>query len=272
MIDPDRRIAADWLALRRAADAEARRPAKGFVDRLARLAPASAVDVGAGTGANHDYLAQRLPDALWVLLDHDTDLLATSDTFVTRVVGGVESLASIVAVARPPILVTCSALLDLLTTDELDLLAEALARPGVVGLFALTVDGTFVADPPHPADEALSAAFNAHQRRAGRPGPDAAAHLARACRERGLAVQSVATPWALGASHRPLLDRLLRERAAAASEQHPGQAAAFARWLTARERQLAAGTLRVRVGHTDLLVLPSGEGSQDELGAGRPVD
>ena len=34
------------------------------------------VDVGAGTGANRDYLAPRLPLAQeWVVVDHDADLL-----------------------------------------------------------------------------------------------------------------------------------------------------------------------------------------------------
>lgn len=257
MIDPDRRIAADWLALRRRADTAARDRARHLVDRVAALRPATAVDVGAGTGANHAYLAPLLPATDWLLLDHDADLLGAAPPGAARVVGGVEALGALVAAAATPVLVTCSALLDLLDADQLAGLADVLARPGVVGLFALTVDGRFTLDPPHPVDHDLVTAFNAHQRRDARPGPDAAAHLAGLCRERGLTVEASDTPWVLEASDGALLVRLLRERAVAASEADPGRRADFAAWLAARERYATDGVLRVEVGHVDLLVRPA---------------
>lgn len=254
MIEPDRRIAADWLALRRRADLGARHLARRLVDEVLDLGPVTAVDFGAGTGANHAYLAPLMPGTTWILLDHDSALLADASPYVTRVVGGVELLPSIVASARMPLLLTAAAVLDLLDAAQLAAFAEALARPGVVGLFALTVDGMITLDPPHSQDAAVADAFNAHQRREGLAGPDAAAHLAQLCRDKGLPVEEMATPWRLGPSDRPLVERLLRERVAAASEQEPTKAADFAGWLRARERQLAAGTLRVEIGHVDLLV------------------
>lgn len=254
MIDPDRRIAADWLALRRRADSAARHHARDLVEQVVDAGPRTAIDLGAGTGANHDHLSPLMPGTTWVLLDHDAALLEDATPWVTRVVGGVELLPSMVGAAAPPLLITCSALLDLLDATQLTTIVDALSRRGVIGLFSLTVDGSVRFDPPHPTDAALTDAFNAHQRRSGRPGPGAAAFLADACRERGLHVEEAATPWRLDRSDAPLVQRLLRERVAAASEQERGQASAFKKWLTEREKQLAAGALEVEVGHVDVLV------------------
>lgn len=254
MIDPNRRIAADWLALRRRADLAARYHARDLVEQIIDIEPRTAVDLGAGTGANHDHLSPVMPGTTWILVDHDAALLDDASPWVTRVVGGLELLPSMVAAATPPLLLTCAALLDLLDAAQLGALAEALGRRGVVGLFSLSVDGTASFDPPHPTDAALTAAFNDHQRRDGLMGPDAAAHLAGQCRSKGLVVDEAATPWRLDASDGPLLERLLRERVAAASEAKPELAREFAAWLRARERQIAAGSLTVEIGHIDLLV------------------
>ena len=59
---PERPIAADWLALRRAADSAARDRAGGLVRRLNDHlgGTVTVFDIGAGTGANRAYLAPRL--------------------------------------------------------------------------------------------------------------------------------------------------------------------------------------------------------------------
>lgn len=254
MTDPERRIAADWRALRRRADLAARHLARRFDDEVVALDPATAVDFGAGSGANHAHLAPLLPGTTWVLLDRDADLLNDASPWVTRVVGGVELLPSLVASAPKPLLLTAAAVLDGLDAAQLAAFADALARPGVVGLFSLTGDGTTRFDPPHSADELVGAAFNAHQCRGGVLGSSAADHLATLCEQRGLRVERTATPWRLGPSDGPMVERLLRERAATATEQEPARAAEFGRWLTARLRQVASGTLAVEIGHVDLLV------------------
>ena len=76
---PPVRAAADWLALRAAADASAR--AEGAAHLLATLVQhlqgrgvgsLEVVDVGAVTGANARYLRPRLPfRQRWVVVDHD---------------------------------------------------------------------------------------------------------------------------------------------------------------------------------------------------------
>ncbi len=259
MTRPERPIAADWLALRRAADAAARDRALDLVAEWVAAAPEAdpltIVDVGAGTGANSAYLESRLPRAArWVLLDHDSDLLAASVAVDTeRVVGGIGELDGLIR-AHHPQLLTCSALLDLLTAAELDELANVLVTHRVAALFSLTVDGTVQLDPPEPQDAALTAAFNAHQARAGRPGSDAAGYLADRCARLGLRVRTADTPWLLDSTAAPLINRLLTERIDAVVEARPELASAAAEWLAARLALLDDGELRVRVGHLDLLI------------------
>ena len=81
-------------------------------------------------------------------------------------------------------LVTASALLDLLTADEVDALAGACVEAGCPALFTLSVAGRVEFDPAESLDAEFEAAFNGHQRRVvgGRRllGPDAVAVTAAA--------------------------------------------------------------------------------------------
>lgn len=257
---PKRPIAADWLALRRAADSTARDRAGLLLRELNHRLQSSVTvfDVGAGTGANRAYLAPRLGvPSRWVLLDHDAELLRdTGNAEAKRVLGGIGELAGLVVAAAGPRLVSCSALLDLLTAAELDELAAVLDRLAVPGLFSLSVDGSVLLTPRHPDDDAIAAAFNRHQARDGRPGPAAAGYLAGVLSERGVIVRQAETPWLLGAGSEPLILRLLTERGHAAVEEQPALAAVVERWLTQRTADLRAASLSVRVGHVDLLALP----------------
>lgn len=257
MSRPTRPIAADWLALRVAADTAARDRATGLVADWVAATDAvepALVDIGAGTGANRAYLAPRLGrPAHWVLLDHDAELLAAPQHGrAQRVVGGIDALDALIAAGAD--LVTCSALLDLLTAAELDELAEVLARHRTPALFSLTVDGTSRLDPAHPDDGVVASAFNAHQARDGRPGPNAVDHLTARCAAAGLSVRRADTPWLLDAGSAPLVARFMTERSAAAVEARPELSEVAAGWLTARLASLDAGDLRVRIGHVDLLI------------------
>lgn len=268
-----RPVPADWLALRRRADHRAREDARDLLRLLTdhlRARPAGdlvVVDVGAGTGSNQAWLAPRLPGRQrWVLVDHDADLLgsegaAGADDRVTthREVATVDDLPSLVP-QHGEVVLTCAALLDLLSTEELETLADVVAptdRPGIAALFSLSVTGMVTLTPAHPADAAVTAAFDAHQRREGRPGPDGAAAMTRALRRRGAQVETRATDWDLGAEDGPLLGRYLDDRASVAVEHDADLADLVREWRDEREHQLRAGTLSARVGHLDLLSLPS---------------
>lgn len=267
---PERPASADWLAERRTADTAARDLAASLLPELTRLGdqggPVEAFDLGAGTGANRAYLEPRLPFATrWTLLDHDPLLLQhPRHGDGRRVLGGVERIADLLDDSPSPgagRLITCSALLDLLDADQLDLLARTVVDGDAAGLFALSVTGTVTLTPPNPADRLVQEAFDAHQRRAGRCGPDAPTHLRSALGARGRSAVLVQTPWRLTArEHTGLLERYLSERAEVAVEHDPSLAAPAHRWLDSRLTQVQAGSLDVEVGHVDLLTVPGARG------------
>src|SRR5687768_9445618 len=171
------RVSPEWLLLREPADAAAR--SAELAERLGRHLPAVGRlvihDLGGGSGAMGRWLSPRLPGPQhWVVHDRDPDLLElaapsfeTRRSDITRLTPGDLAGAS---------LVTASALLDLLTRDELDRMLAACA--GLPMLLALTVVGRVSLTPADPLDPLVASAFNDHQRRDGRLGPDAVAAVA----------------------------------------------------------------------------------------------
>lgn len=261
------RAAADWLGLRRAADERARD--EGAAHLLSRLGDhlgeggvglLEVVDVGAGTGANGSYLRPRLPCAQrWVVVDQDPEHLRHPDHGdAERLRAGVHELPALLE-QRPRLgdarLLTCAALLDVLDRRELGSLADAVELSAAAALLALSVDGRVRMSPEHEADADVAAAFDAHQRRGDRPGPDAARVLAGLLRERGLDVTAATTWWRLGPARRGLLERWLAERVEAVLDEDPGSVARVRDWHALRREQLASGGLRALIAHVDLLVL-----------------
>ncbi|MBR8743972.1 class I SAM-dependent methyltransferase [Nocardiopsis sp. MG754419] len=265
----------DWLALREEADAEAR--ATAALDPLrAHLAergtgpgthPLRVVDLGCGTGSQGRWLAPRLPGAqTWVLYDIDPGLLSTAGARMpTRSADGapvrsrmcLRDLGSITGRDLLDVdLVTGSALLDVLTRDALESVADAVTGAGCAALFTLSVTGRVELFPSDPADPPLTTAFNAHQRRGGRLGPDAVGVAEEMFRERGHRTLTFTSPWRLGHDRAPLGLAWLRGWVGAAREQEP--AAAPHGYLERRLGACGRGELGVIVHHTDLLVLPEG--------------
>lgn len=274
-----RPVPADWLALRRDADHRARDTAGDLVELLAAHLRRSGVeddpagvriiDVGAGTGSNQAWLADRLPlRQSWTLVDHDASLVGAADesaldhvVSTTRQVAGIDGLAPLVP-RDAPVVVTCAALLDLLAPPDIEALAAVIAPtdgPGAAALLSLSVTGQVEIAPADPDDAAIADAFDAHQRREDILGPDAAEAMAEVLRRRGAHVRARATDWVLGAGDEALLRRYLSDRAAVAVEHDERLRLRAGAWLQRRERQLDAGMLRVTVGHTDLLSLPAPE-------------
>lgn len=261
--------APDWLDLREGADATAR--AAELLDLLLpSLRGGTPVirDLGCGTGSMGRWLAGRLPGpAHWILHDRDPVLLARAIAEPPRGGGSVMAAPGDItelhaANLAGTSLVTASALLDLLTADEVARLAEACARAGVPALLALSVVGNVVFSPGDPLDAELAAAFDDHQRRTvdGRRllGPDAVRVTAAAFERLGVAVHRRPSPWRLGPDQAGLAARWLRGWVAAAVEQRPELADRADAYLRRRLEDCAAGRLRVVVGHADLLALPAG--------------
>lgn len=259
-----------WLALRGPADHRARGAradslAHEFGRWLRRTrpgAPARLVDVGAGTGAGAAWLHARIPlEQRWRLLDLDPDLLALAEPvregWAQPVVADLTSLGGLL-VEDPADGVTCQALLDVLTGPAIRAVVEPAVASRAALLAALTVTGRVSVIPEHPADALVTRAFNAHQRRDGRLGPDAGAFAADRLREHGYAVRTAATPWCLDGRDRALTDAWLCGRAEAALEQQPDERDRIGEWLAERRSTARRGLLTAVVDHVDVLGIPTG--------------
>lgn len=252
------RVSPEWLDLREPADAAAR--SADLAERLAlHLPPGRLVihDLGGGSGAMGRWLAPRLPRPQhWVVHDRDTDLLELAVADAPASVTVEASVSDITRLAPEDLagasLIVASALLDILTADELT--AMLAACPGCPMLLALTVVGRVALTPADPLDARMAAAFNAHQRRGGLLGPDAVAVAVDELRDAQCIIRP--SPWRLDAAHADLAAEWLEGWVAAACEQEPALAAEAGAYRDQRMAQAAAGELAVIVDHGDLLVLP----------------
>jgi hypothetical protein len=269
------RVSRGWLALREPADAAARAP--DLVERLRRQLPATGRrvihDLGCGTGAMGRWLAPLLPGPQqWVLHDRDADLLALAADPPGPAADGavvtVECKQSDITRLRPDdlagaTLVTASALLDLLTEDELAGLVTVCVGAGCPILLTLSVVGHVEVTPADPLDCRVAAAFDAHQRRTterGRLlGPDAVAFAVEEFGRRGAEVLVRPSPWRLGALQADLAAEWFTGWVGAACEQRVELAAETDVYTRRRLAQATAGQLAVTVDHADLLVLPLGQ-------------
>lgn len=267
------RVSPRWLALREPADAEARAP--DLVEQLERALPPGGCraihDIGCGTGSMGRWLAPLLPGPQhWVLHDRDADLLAlavadaprpAADGAPVTVEARRTDIARIEARDLAGVsLITASALLDLLTAEEVDRLAGLCAEAGCPALLTLSVVGQVEITPADPLDRRVAAAFDAHQRRPtarGRLlGPDAVDLAADAFRRGGAEVLTRPSPWRLGPAHADLAAQWLTGWVGAACEQEPELAGECELYARRRLKQARAGQLAITVGHADLLALP----------------
>ena len=177
------------------------------------------------------WLAPRLDGAQhWILHDRDPYLLhfaavaspraAADGSRVTRrdPRGDVARLTSDALSGAS--LVTASALLDVLTHEEIDALAAACAGAGCPALLTLSVAGRVELTPADPMDAEIADAFNTTS--AGRhcSAPTRSPPPARRSTERGATVQVHPSPWRLG----PARPRSPRSGCAAGSARRSNSA------------------------------------------------
>ncbi|WP_433359761.1 class I SAM-dependent methyltransferase [Actinoplanes sp. CA-142083] len=245
-----------WLGLREPADAAAR--SKELVALLP--GPIRTIrDLGCGTGSLGRWLAPQLDGPQhWIMADRDPALLEHAAANMPFPAVTVETaLSDVTALTAGDLtgtdLVTCSALLDLLTAEEVQDLADVLAASRTPALFTLSVAGEATLDPPLPEDATIEDAFNAHQRRvvAGRRllGPDAPAAAKDAFEKAGATVVTRPSPWRLGDQNRALTAEWLRGWVGAAAEQRPDLR--FDTYLDTRLANVPNAT----IGHVDLLAI-----------------
>ena len=273
MIAEPIRVSTEWLDLREPADAAAR--SRELIERLLRHLPATGPrvihDLACGTGSLGRWLAPILPGPQrWVLHDRDADLLRVAAAELPGPAADgasvvVETRRSDVTQLRPDDLadatfITASALLDLLTPDELAGLIDVCAEAGCPVLLSLSVTGRVDLAPADPLDSRVAAAFDAHQRRItarGRLlGPDAVATAVEGFGRLGTEVLIRLTPWRLGAAEADLAAEWFTGWIRAACEQSADLASATGPYARRRLAEAQAGELSVTVGHADLLVLP----------------
>jgi hypothetical protein len=266
LVDPD------WLAARVAADDAARATtvttllpelSTYLIEAAGPGGTVQIIDLGAGTGANQRWLAPRLPiRQRWLHLDHNPVISRSLPLPAATVIvdEGVEALGELLTRASGDRqLVTCSALLDVLTTEQIQAVCRAVIDNRVPAFFSLTVTGGLRLSPADAHDQLLLAAFNDHQRRAGRAGPEATTLTVNLLRAAEFAVTTQETPWRLTAeSGHAFIDQMLEERLAAAVAQDPALTRTATAWLELRRAQLAAGLLRLELDHCDILGLPGG--------------
>jgi hypothetical protein len=284
MTDPEIRVSREWLALREPADAAAR--ACELVEHLRGKLPATESrvihDLGCGTGALGRWLAPLLPGPQhWVLHDRDAELLevAASAPPGPDADGGAVTLevrqSDITRLSSDDLadasLITASALLDMLTREELFALITGCTRAGCLILLTLSVVGRVDLTPADPLDRRFGSAFNAHQRRRTARGhllgPDAVSVAVEQFGRLGAGVLVRPSPWRLGPSEAELATEWFTGWVGAACEQEVELASEAGPYSRRRLEQAAAGALRVTVDHADLLVLPGRQRDVERVGA-----
>ncbi len=260
----------DWLALREPADHRARDA--GLLARLSEWAVArdsvTVLDLGCGTGSNARAMIPHLGNTQhWRLVDYDPALLAiarenlaeasahklhamTVKSEEADLSGGIGPL-----LAGGCDLVTASALFDLMSREWLDGMVAELATRRLPFYTVLIYDGVMTWDPPHPADDAIGRAFNAHQQSdkgfGPAAGPDAGPHLAAKLQAAGFDVMTGPSHWRLGPDDRRLLVNNAIGVANAVRETGQIAEAELTEWADLRRQ---GGSCII--GHIDILALP----------------
>lgn len=292
----------EWLAQREPFDRTARASAAAAFDWKALAtqlrgegshdATVTVLDLGCGTGANLREIAPRLGARQhWRLVDHDAALLAAVPETLTRwaeaqgwqvrphgellrIEGG--TLCLDVACVQADLaagfdavpfdgaqLVSCSALLDLVSQPWLEALVARCAGIGAAVCWALSVDGRLAWSDADADDALVRDAFRAHQRRDkgfGAALGDAAVQVAtHSLATAGYRVQAAESDWVIDGprhtSDRAMLRALIDGMAQAAREQCPAHAVRIDAWRARRNSMV--DTTHLRVGHVDLLGWPS---------------
>ena len=257
-------FSAEWLSLREPADSRARDV--GLTARFVEIAHSRRrfVDLACGTGANFRYLGPRVGGD-WRLVDSDTTLLAR-----VGAVDGCETQTQVLDLATglpqldlgPQVMVTASALLDLVSDRWLVQLVGLCSASRCAALFALSYDGRIALTPSDPDDEWIRQLVNRHQLGdkgfGAALGPGAWRRTAELFREAGYQVLTARSDWNLQADESLLQQSLLDGWAGAAMELASKDEDRCRDWLARRLAHVGSGASCISVGHEDLLALPRG--------------
>ena len=238
----------EWLRLRASHDDAARSIA--LAKKFASALPPSPriADLGAGDGAQAAWLTRHVPDnTRWTLIDSDAALLEHA-TFGNREALDLAAGFSRVDASRFDA-VTCSAFLDLVSDAWLAEFVDWLGSRPL--LASLSVDGRLSWTPHDEEDERISEAFRSDQSRdkgfGPALGPEGAPTLVDRLRRAGARVETDHSDWILGPDDEAMLVAMI--------DWHADTAADSAAWRQRRKDAARRGTLRLTVGHLDVLKL-----------------
>ncbi|MCP5195325.1 MAG: class I SAM-dependent methyltransferase [Gammaproteobacteria bacterium] len=266
-------FSAEWLALREPVDAASRNPelTARLIAWRQRFATFSVLDLASGTGANFRFLAPLLGrEQHWRLVDHDPTLLARNGAYWPTAGtdrGQRQSLCLDLASDWESLdfqavqLVTASALLDLVSADWLERLAQRCWAAHAAVCIVLSYDGALVWEPALTGDEPVRKWVNRHQRRdkgfGPALGPWAAPEFKTMLERWGYRVALCPSPWQLDAEQGALQTALLEGWVDAASEMAPDSRSGLHDWALRRRALIEQGVSRLQVGHWDLWAEPS---------------
>lgn len=246
----------EWLELRKPFDHAAR--FEGLVEPLGLTGPVSVVELGCGTGSGALWLRDRLPKgSTFTLVDHDPALLAAvPEGLGTCVQHDLHALEQLQVDAD---LVSCQALIDLVSESWLERFAAWVAARRVPVVVALTVDGRVEWCPQDEEDAVVQEAFRAHQLTdrgfGASPGPHAAGRFASMLVGHGYTVRMHRADWSIPADASAMVTEMVEGTSHAAGEML-GEAR-VAGWRARRLQQVVDGQLALTVGHIDLVAWPS---------------
>ncbi|MEQ8706997.1 MAG: class I SAM-dependent methyltransferase [Phaeodactylibacter sp.] len=293
----DTHFATNWLEERYRFDVAARNPRveAACLQYFSDHTSVSIIDIGAGTGANFIYLAEKLPQSQqWALLELNPTLLkharerlkiwgaakgyAVSESTqelhfkksqqhisVRFVNGSFLELPQLLPLQRYH-LVTASAVFDLLSKEMLQRLVQTFHGNRLALLATLNYESMSYL-PADAADEHWTGLYEKHMQRSqdfGRAlGPDCASYLEH-CYKELPKDQLLRAPsrWQIepgdAAMHQHMLEFLERSLNEMASIGHSGQE--LQQWLQQKHQCLQDRQLRLTVTHSDLFTAPVYEG------------
>lgn len=266
----------EWLDMRVPFDDAARQQSLPLLDRVAAALretsigspqPITIIDIGAGTGNSARWFRQHLTprlsgqDLRWVLVDTDQaaldaarSLLPGVQTLLAEITQLPQIVDHLMASVPGRLLITGSAVLDVLTELDLEAIIATLDRHNGLAVLMLSITGQWRLTPTDAHDDVVNQAFSGHQQQRARLGPWAPATLQKLARQAGASVVTSVSQWNLMApKHHVFLSRFLSERIQAAVEHEPEQAILANEWLQRRLEQ-ATKELTVEVEHLDVLV------------------
>ena len=301
------RFSAEWLALREPVDETSRAQSltQKLVDNLPPQEPLDIVDVGTGTGANARYLMDRLPGSQrWLLVDNDEELLeqvpgqmtawakareyevhASNDGISIRGPKGTRLLETRkmslnileASMFAGRMLVTTSALLDLVSNDWLRTFVPRCREANAAVLFALSYDGRIRCEPMETEDFTIRDLVNRHQRSdkgfGAALGPEAVRITEDYLTRLGYRVRREASDWRISPTMGHLQREIIAGWAEAALAAAPTQAAMIDGWKARRLEHVEQGRSRLIIGHLDLagwLPKPQEAAKDDPGSAAKP--